>query len=452
MKGLKTTGARRSPIQNREDRDIGALYAQFHQSMQDWKRQDSQVWVGRESELLELGLDVLTSGDFHMRWDAAKLLPQLGTMTIAPLLEWLADEEAEEELRWFAGSILETFNQPQTIAAFAEVLQKTDSEDLRQLVAQILGSYGTSALPTLKELLAADHTRSWAVRALSCIRDPQVVDLLLDIVPDEDPEVYARALETLSCWRDPRVIPALMGGLDSMMAKVRCVAVVGLGIRAQSGPCPSVAIEQVVKGLRDRLWDFNLSVCEQAAIALGRLATVSAAIALHTIIRSESTPESLRITAIRSLGWMAGDEADPESQPAALALQCLLEALHPETLEENSWLEVVQALGRVQHEQLQQQASAALVKCLQEQSLSVRVQSAIALNLGYLQQEDGIPTLVELAGEKNAAVRLHAIAGLRALGGLGYRKLQQMRWQPNLPDKVRSGLAIVLQEWFVARQ
>ncbi|MDJ1182584.1 HEAT repeat domain-containing protein [Roseofilum casamattae] len=423
MKGLKTTRARRSPIQSREDRDISALSAQFYQSVQDWKRQDSQVWVGRESELLELGLEVLALGDFQVRWDAAKLLPELGTMAIAPLLEWLADEDAEEELRWFAGSILETFNQPDTIAVLAEVLQKTDSEALRQLVSQILGSYGTSALPTLKELLATEHTRNWAVRALSCICDRQVVDLLLDVIPDRDPQVYAQALEILSCWRDPRAIPALMKGLESTMSKVRYAAVVGLGIRAKSGVCPSISTEQVVKGLRDRLWDFNLSVCEQAAMALGRLATVSSAIALHTIMRSESTPESLRITAIRSLGWIAEDRADPVSQPAYLALQCLLEMLYPGILEENSWLELVQALGRVQHWQLQQQGSAALVKCLQERSLSLRVQGAIALNLGYLQQEDAISTLVELASQEDMTVRLHAIAGLKALGVSEYPKL-----------------------------
>ena len=40
-------------------------------------------------QLLDLAIEVFVLGDFHQRWDIAKVLPRLGAITIAPLIEIL---------------------------------------------------------------------------------------------------------------------------------------------------------------------------------------------------------------------------------------------------------------------------------------------------------------------------------------------------------------------------
>src|ERR671932_954758 len=66
-------------------------------------------------QVLNLALDVLNAGDFRERWEVAKVFPKLGESAIAPLIEILEDDEAELEVRWFAGRILAEFNQPSVI-------------------------------------------------------------------------------------------------------------------------------------------------------------------------------------------------------------------------------------------------------------------------------------------------------------------------------------------------
>ena len=71
---------------------------------------------------LSWAIDIFTWGDFHQRWDVAKLLPKFGREAIAPLLEILADEDADEELRWFVVRSLGSFDSPEAIAALVELL------------------------------------------------------------------------------------------------------------------------------------------------------------------------------------------------------------------------------------------------------------------------------------------------------------------------------------------
>lgn len=445
MKRLKTSVWSKRQENGEQDRQ---LYAEFQRQVERWK----ELGVAEDvSQILDLGLQVLVAGDFQARWGVAKVLPELGAVAIAPLLELLTDEEEDEELRWFAGSILEKFNQPVVIAGLVEVLKTTESEELRALGSDILGSFGDSALPVLLELLDNPMTRELAVRALMRIRHPDVISALLRVVPDDRPQVYALALEGLSYFQDPRVVPALMTGLDHLMARVRSAAVVGLGLRSDRYSMSWVSREQVVGKLRDRLWDFNLQVCQQAAIALGRLATLEGAIALSTVLGADCTPETLQQSAIQGLGLIL----DSDSEVAHFALETLLESLLTARYSETVTLEMVKGLAQVQPRELRERVTIAFIQGLNLE-FSPRVKGEIALSLGDLRcdycSSDGshyraLVSLIELLAEDEIVIRLHAIAALKQFGDLAYKQLQDLNQRANLPTGLQQGLAIALQEW-----
>lgn len=436
MKRLKTTiGSQRQ------------LYVEFQRQVE---YAEEGVGDDRLSELLNLGLSLLLSGDFQGRWDVAKLLPKLGSRAIAPLLQILVDEEEEEELRTFAGSILQQFNQPVVIAGLVEVLKTTESEELRAQGAEILSSFGHSALPVLQELLENPTTRELAVGALIRIPHPDVMSALLSVVPDDNPQVYALALEGLSHFHDPRVVPALMTGLDHVMARVRSAAVVGLGLRSDDTSLSLVSREQVVGKLGDRLWDFNLQVCQQAAIALGRLATLEGAIALCRVLTSDCTPEPLQQSTIQGLGLML----DADSEVAVVALDIVLESFLGARDSDTVTLDMIKVVAQVQPRELLERVTIALIHGL-TLAFTPRVKGEIALTLGYLRCDcfsDGLDyralmSLIELLAEDDIGVRLHVIAALKQFGDRAYRQLQHLKEQENLPRALQDGLAIALQEW-----
>jgi len=125
-----------------------------------------------EERLLDLAIEALVYGDFQERWDVAKLFPKLGKGVVEPLIVILEDEDAEEELRWFAGRILGEFSHSEAVRALVEVLKTAQSEELSGMAAAALSNIGSPAIAMLTELLAQEQTRLLAVRALSHIRCP----------------------------------------------------------------------------------------------------------------------------------------------------------------------------------------------------------------------------------------------------------------------------------------
>ncbi|MBD0301851.1 MAG: PBS lyase, partial [Tolypothrix sp. T3-bin4] len=72
--------------------------------------------VKNQEYLQELALSILEMGDFQQRWEIAKLFVRLGNVAITPLIDILEDEDAEEELRWYAVRILGDLKNPIVIA------------------------------------------------------------------------------------------------------------------------------------------------------------------------------------------------------------------------------------------------------------------------------------------------------------------------------------------------
>ncbi len=409
-------------------------------TLQDWGRlsQDLQQLLTSEEQsklfsdpnataiLLDLAMQVLEWGSFQDRWDIAKLFPNFGIDAIAPLIDFLNDEEADPEAQWFAVRILGSFNHPRVIEALIELLKTSQSEDLNSMAVSVLASMGKTAVSVLETLLEEDSTRLFAVQALGQIRRSETVPLLMQVIRDPEVQIRAIAIEALSSFHSDDITTVLIAALQDVAVQVRLAAVTGLGFRSDRS--------NLVGQLRPLLLDLNLEVCRQTAIALGRLGTLQAATALYEVLQSQHTPENLAIELVRALGWIALPEALNYLETALLQL----------SLPEMVQLEIVQTLGRIDSVELKPQATQILLNGLPKLE-SVGIRQAIALSLGQLGDPDAINALVALLADTDDGVRLHAISALKTLDAEQHlKRLAQI--EPEESELGR-GIAIALREW-----
>ncbi|WNN88046.1 HEAT repeat domain-containing protein [Gloeocapsopsis dulcis] len=398
------------------------------------KREQSGINTTPEAtQLLNFAIAVLFAGDFQQRWDVAKLIPRLGTIAIAPLVEIL-EEDDDDELCWFAARTLGEFDHPQAIAALVELIKTTDNEELQAIAATALGQIGSSAVTVLTELLVDENTRLIAVRSLAYIRRSETIAPLLSVVSDPQVNVRATAIEALSSFHDSRIAPVLLHALNDIAAFVRREAVLGLGFRADL--CTEL---DLVAHILPRLYDFNLDVCHAAAIALGRLGTEPAVIGLDQVLQSPHTPESLQIEIVRALGRI-------ESNLALDKLSSFLEQSPSVAVCQ----EIITVLGQVEQPNNQVKAANILINMLRLQHPATeigRIRGVIALSLGYLGQLPAIEPLINLLADSERVVKLHAIAALKKLAPeIAHQQLQQIATSDVAPE-LKQGVAIALAEW-----
>ena len=386
-------------------------------------------------QVLNLLIDVLASGDFYQRWDIAKLIPKLGLMVVAPLIEILEDEDADEELRWFAGRILGEFNHPDAIAALVEVLRTSDSEELSAMAAAALGQIGSSAVTALTGLLVEEDTRLLAVRSLAHIRRKETIAPLLSVIQDPQISIRAAAIEALSSFHDSQIPPVLLDALDDLAAPVRREAVIGLSFRSD------LREElDLINRLMPRLYDFNLDVCTATATALGRLGTDAAGAALYQVLQSPHTPVKLQVELVGALGRVG-------TLTGLEYLHSCLNQLESTTV----WQEIVTVLGRVEQPDLTARKTEILVLMLKSNhpaTQSLVVKQAIALSLGQLGEMQAIEQLIQLLADADVGVKLHAITALKKLAPeAAYRQLQQLATESALAPDLKQGVALALAEW-----
>lgn len=404
------------------------------------------------SSLLGLAHQVLEYGDFQQRWEVAKLFPRLGTEAIAPMLEILADPDAEVELQWFAGRILADFKSPDAIAGLIELLQSPEAE-LSSMAATALGQMGSPAIAALSQELSDSNSRALAVRSLGKIRNPQIIEPLLSVVRDLNPQVCSEAIAALNSYDDPRIPPVLVESIHDFHASVRREATIGLGLCAMR-PSYKNQTEEIYKAiaseiedlLRERLWDFNPDVTHQAAISLGRVATPKAAACLDEILHSPDTPIPLQIYAVRALAWMGTLEALEYLEKASTSRE--QNGSSPEVI-----AEIISLLGRIEVPQLKPKAAQMLIERLNTQPKVkgtdlIRRKQAIASALGYLRQTTSIEPLIQLLATSEAGVRFHAIAALKQIApDEAYLQLLHLSRQPTASPSLQQGVAIALEEW-----
>lgn len=402
------------------------------QSPIDQNAQSVALSQGDLAQVLSLALDVLHAGDFQERWEIAKIIPKLGEQTIVTLIEILQDEEADLELRWFVIRILGGFHHPIIITTLLDFLKTAEDAELAAMAAATLSSVGDGAIEALSSLLLVPESRLLATKALAQIRHSKTIMPLLSVVHDSDTAVRAMAIEALSSFHDPRIYAILIGALDDLAAIVRKEAVIGLGLRADLG-----TELDLINRLKPLLYDFNLEVCQQAAIALGRLGTEAAVQALFEVLQSTATPLLLQLELIRVLGWVE----------TAASLDCLQQALKFSTVD--TALEIVRVLGRLAQSTLKAKAAQILIELLNSQHPAVQsnlVKQSVAQSWGELGEVGAIDALVGLLAEPEMSVRLHAIAALKNFP-TSHQQLEQLARSEQLTPALKEGIAIALLEW-----
>ncbi|MEG4217840.1 HEAT repeat domain-containing protein [Microcoleus sp. Pol14C6] len=395
----------------------------------------------QEQHILEqavsLAIQALEWGDFQDRWEIAKVLPNLGNGAIAPLIAVLEDEDADTEPRWFAARILGKFDRPEVIRALVELVKNSD-EELSQIAAETLGNLGQTAIESLATLLQQKDSRQFATAALAQIRRTETIAPLLSVVADSQVAVRAAAIESLSNFHDSRIPSVLVAALKDPATAVRKEAVRALGVRAYLD-----AELDLVNLLKPLLSDIRLEVCQQAAIAIGRVKSDAAAAALFELLRSPITPAELQIETVRALSWM-------ETATALAYLHQTLMA--PFTnIHYSVFQEIVTVLGRVEKPELKAIAAEILIDLLKTGHPAVQEavsKKSLALGLGKLGDMRGLEALISMLGDADSSVRLHCMAALKQLGAAQARQqLESLVKQESLEPRLKQGIAIALQEW-----
>lgn len=352
----------------------------------------------------KLATQVLLEGDFQQQWEVAKILPLLGKSIIEPSIALLKDSTVDIEARWFICGILGKFPERRVILALVELLQQTEIEELAIAASQTLTQIGTKAIDALVELLRSPQ-RTLAVKSLAYIRRPEIIDPLITVVEDPQPEIRAIVIEALGSFHDERVPLLLLTALKDTSSLVRKEAINALGFRPDL--CEKL---DLVAHLQPLLYDFNLEVCSRAAIALGRMKNEMAVKTLFASLNSATTPVSLKLDLLRALAW----------SETKLAVECLHQALVDNYTDTNSELilqEIVSVLGRITASELKPIASEALINFWRErgQNSSPELRQILANSLGELKQVKAATVLEELIDDEHKIVRLHAIAALKKL-------------------------------------
>ena len=348
----------------------------------------------------ELALTMLIKADFQHKWAISKIMPWFGRDIVPSLTTLLKDETTEADVRWFICHILGDFKTKQAIVALVELLQQTIDRELIEVAGKTLTKIGDDAIGALEDLLTQPQYRFLAVQSLSYIRTAKTIEPLLKVTNAPEPELRAIAIKALGSFHDSRIPPILVAALQDKSSKVRQQAAIALGFR------PDLCDElNLVSHLSVLLSDFNLEVCRQGTVSLGRMKREAAAQALFETLQSPTTPISLKLDAVKALGWS-------EISPAIDYLgQALANSTNPVTQE------IITILGRISAPELKYQATQILL-CFwrdRHQELDPQLRQVLATSLGELRCHDARATLELLTRDRDRKVKLHALSAIKKI-------------------------------------
>jgi HEAT repeat protein len=362
---------------------------------------DRRSFPSSDGDTLDRALKNLQDCDFQGGWEIAKLFPKIGERAIAPLLGLLETDSTPSETRWLILRILGEIPDRESILALGQIVQRSEDEELSAMAAAALASIGRPAIEILAGLLDNQETRLLAVGALSRVRRPEIVAPLLTVVGDQSPEIRAIALEALSSFYDEAIVAVVLAALEDPARAPRRQAVMAAGYLA-----PRYPEVDFVSHLAPRLGDLDGEIGRATAIALGRIGTEAAIEVLNSALESPCTAPELQLAIVRALGWS-------EQTKAGSALAKALPSVEGEIR-----AEIITILGRQPSPLGRARAIEALKGLIDGRSLEeipTGVKQSLALALGELAELEGRETLLSLATDREASVRLHALWGLKQL-------------------------------------
>ncbi|MBX2865324.1 MAG: HEAT repeat domain-containing protein [Leptolyngbyaceae cyanobacterium MAG.088] len=381
------------------------------------------------------------TGDFKQKWNSSKLIVKEGDSAIAPLLELLDDPTADAETHWFTIRALGNFpGEPEVIAALATQVNNDAScyanrtseqaAELSAFVIETLAAMGTSAIDVLSQLLEDPQRRLLAAKALNRVRSSGIIPAMVRVANDNDAMVRYYAVDALGSFHSSTVTPVLLAALKDLSAAVRKVAVMALGRRRDLQES-----YQLSQQLQPLLWDIDVAVSCQAALALGRLGADDTITSLKSVLLSEHTPMALRIDTVRALGWYC-DFASVHGQTTTAngtvnkAFTVLTDTLTccrdgdantqnaPQglTAQERAKLQItiIRVLGDLRRSLLANQATDVLIHHLEEQ-LPISVIQVLIMALANLKQPQAFDALMPLLNHPAETIPIHAIAALKQL-------------------------------------
>jgi HEAT repeat protein len=376
---------------------------------------------------LDLAQQVLENGDFQLRWDVAKLLPQFGRRALDRLLIILADDEADPEVQWFALRALTDPPDPTTVATLIQIIQSSDT-DLIPIAIHALAQMGSAVLPAIAPLLDQPSSRFAATQILAQMHDRSVVEYLLSLVEDRDAPVRQITIDALGRFHAPTIAAVLLKALADPIPMVRLAAITAVRFCWKDDP----ALDWV-SAIGPLLNDPDIAVGIQAAIALGNIGHIEAIPPLMQALRSGLTPDQQAIALVRSL----------------LSLDLPLAITLWDTLTIAPRLELIRHLGQ------RQTGQESLVTWLEQDPIVVQSQPLRQELVRAIGQQGTILALEPLINQlahSDRRDRLHIIAALKQLATILPTALvrQQLEdWPKNQPvnDALGQGITIALQEW-----
>lgn len=379
------------------------------------------------------------TGDFGEKWNSSKLIVKEGKSAIAPLIALLRDPTADAETHWFTIRALGSFPDPQVITAIASQIgpachyeQRTAEQatELNNFAIETLAAMGALAIDVLTQLLQSPQQRLLAAKALNQIRSVGVIPAMVSISKDENATVRYYAVDALGSFHNPVVTPVLIDALSDPAPTVRKAAVMALGRRPDLQT--SCQLSQQIQPL---LWDIDMTVCCQAALALGRLGTEDTIATLHQVLMSINTPLVLRLDIVRALAWCcdnANRSVYPEfsRQAPQQAYDTLKQALqdfaanHFTASKENVTslsseeieqilVAIVRVFGNLRP--IANVVTQSLIAFLKTQPPSVAVTQATIMALADLTQPQAFEALLPLLNHRAEAIPIHTIAALKRL-------------------------------------
>jgi HEAT repeat protein len=404
-------------------------------------RRQSAAPLLPESEaqtVLDALLLALEWGDFQVRWSVSKVLPLLGARAIAPLLDWLQDEEADGDVQWFVVRMLGSWTGAAGLDQLMTVLQSGTSE-LQSMALSVLIQQGNAILDRLKPLLIQPETRQVAVQILAGIRTRETLDLLLTVVRDENPMIRGMALEALSSFQDARLGLIFTTAIVDPVASVRSTAAISLGF------CQTLSVDDRVQQLVPLLWDVHISVCCSAANSLGRLDHPDTIVALGKALEQNPLPLNLGIELVRSL-FHIGNVAAITTLTNYLR-KFIVPVSNPE-IPVALFSEVLRMIGRVETESTKPIVLDALIECLNKPDLTPYDRTLVIAALGQLKSHQAIAPLIDQLIHPHSALRLHILHALQYIDPtLAYQQLQTQQSQPMTPIALQDGIHFILTEW-----